>query len=407
MTLFLRKAKELERSGRLLKHESPTLAHISMLFTLFSRLFLILSKEIPNVPVVHASHHGTQTLIAVISKVIHGSSFIIWDHGMLWRERLFALCRDGMPAFTQIGFIGLTRLCTRLAYHRADYVTPCTNVQNVMWAAYLAGGKYLNDYECVALNAKCSAVLNGMNLKRFTIKRELARKTPTAVMLSHISPLKDVMNAIKAAYYIVHEFKLTSYQLHIYGSTEVDLDYALACRTAIKELNIEPNVILKGLGNPANVLPTGWVFVNSSITEGLPLAIGEASLCGLPVVCTNVGGSLEVISDLKTGALYGAVVPPSRSRQLALGQLQVLAMTDGLDSFVDSNNDFPPTTIQELVASGPEALEERIMNPTIGKMREKLGEMFSLKTQSVFSISRYCREHEQVLWLGELYSRHK
>ncbi|KAJ3124547.1 hypothetical protein HK100_011195, partial [Physocladia obscura] len=225
MATFLEKAKEMENDGRLLKHESPTLAHISMLFTLFSRLLLILSREIPNVPVVHVSHHGTQSLIAVVAKVVHGSSVIIWDHGMLWRERLFALGRDPMPSFAQIGFSGLTRLCTRLAYNRADYVTPCTNVQNVMWAAHLAGGKYLNDFERVALLSKCSAVLNGMNLKRFSIKRELARKTPTAVMLSHISPVKDVMNAIKAAYHIVHEFKVSNYELHVYGSPNTDLSY--------------------------------------------------------------------------------------------------------------------------------------------------------------------------------------
>ncbi|KAJ3029686.1 UNVERIFIED_CONTAM: hypothetical protein HDU68_011402 [Siphonaria sp. JEL0065] len=405
MSLLLQKAKDMENAGVLTKQESPTLAHISMLFTLFSRLLLILSKEIPDIPVVHVSHHGTQSLIAVISKVIHGSSVIIWDHGMLWRERLFALCRDGMPPFTQIGFIGLTRVCTRLAYHRADYVTPCTNIQNVMWAAHLAGGKYLNDFERTGLISKCSAVLNGMNLKKFSIRRELARKTPTAVMLSHVSPLKDVMNAIKAAYYIVHEFKLTSYQLHIYGSLEVDMAYTVACKMAIKDLNIESNVILKGLGNPTLVLPTGWIFVNSSITEGLPLAIGEAGLCGLPVVCTNVGGSLEVISDMKTGALYGAIVPPSRSRQLALGQLQVFSMTGGLDTFVDPKFADSSLTIQELIAQGPEALEERIMDPKIGSMRERLGSLFGLKTQSVFSITRYWREHEQVLWLGELYSR--
>ncbi|KAJ3015647.1 UNVERIFIED_CONTAM: hypothetical protein HDU68_012630, partial [Siphonaria sp. JEL0065] len=180
-----------------------------------------------------------------------------------------------------------------VAMYKADYVTPCTNIQNVMWASYLAGGKYLNDFERVSLLAKCSAVLNGMNLKKFSIKRNLARKTPTAVMLSHISPLKDVMNAIRAAYYIVHEFKIKAYHLHVYGSLEVDMAYTLTCQMAIKEFNLESNVFLKGLGNPALVLPTGWIFVNSSITEGLPLALGEAGLCGLPVVCTNVGGSLE------------------------------------------------------------------------------------------------------------------
>ncbi|KAJ3099988.1 hypothetical protein HK100_004800 [Physocladia obscura] len=413
MTTFLEKAKELELAGILLKHESPTLAQISIIFTLFSRLLLILSKEIPNVPVVHVSHHGTQSLIAVVAKAIHGSSIIIWDHGMLWRERLFALGRDQMPSFTQIGFSGLTRLCTRLAYSRylidvrADYVTPCTNVQNVMWAAYLAGGKYLNDFERVALLSKCSAVLNGMNLKRFSIKRELAQQTPTAVMLSHISPVKDVMNAIKAAYHVVHEFKVSNYELHIYGSPNTDLGYTLACNAAIKELNLENNVFLKGLGNPTNVLPTGWLFVNSSITEGLPLAIGEAGLCGLPVVCTDVGGSREVISDLKTGAVYGAVVPPSRPRQLALGQIQVFCMTDGLDSFVNpARKILPPLAIGDLVAQGPDAIMQRISDPEINGLREKLGELFRQKTMSVFSIARYCREHEQILWLGELYKRH-
>ncbi|KAJ3137941.1 hypothetical protein HK100_000181 [Physocladia obscura] len=412
MATFLEKAKQMENDGRLLKHESPTLAHISMLFTLFSRLLLILSREIPKVPVVHVSHHGTQSLIAVVAKVVHGSSVIIWDHGMLWRERLFALGRDQMPSFAQIGFSGLTRLCTRLAYNRADYVTPCTNVQNVMWAAYLAGGKYLNDFERVLLMSKCSAVLNGMNLKRFSIKRELARKTPTAVMLSHISPVKDIMNAIKAAYHVVHEFKVSNYELHVYGSPNTDLSYTLTCNAAIKELNLENNVFLKGLGNPTNVLPTGWIFVNSSITEGLPLAIGEAGLCGLPVVCTDVGGSREVIADLKTGAVYGAVVPPSRPRQLALGQIQVFAMTDGLDLFVNlsqknslAQQQQQQLSVTDLVVQGPEAMMRRILDPDINALREKLGEMFRQKTMSVFSIARYCREHEQVLWLGELYSR--
>eukprot|EP00121_Abeoforma_whisleri_P001866 Awhi_evm1s1670 len=64
------------------------------------------------------------------------------------------------------------------------------------------------------------------------------------------------------------------------------------------------------------VLPEGWVFINSSVSEGLPLAIGEAGLCGLTVVCTDVGGSREVLSDTKPGEpidpfhTYGRIVPP-------------------------------------------------------------------------------------------------
>ncbi|KAJ3028884.1 UNVERIFIED_CONTAM: Transportin-1 [Siphonaria sp. JEL0065] len=412
-TTLLVKAKKLLESGHLLDHEAPTLVHISLLYSLISRFLLILCMDIPKAPVFHVSHHGTQSLLAVVAKSVHQSSIVIWDHGMLWRERLFSLCRDQMPAFTQIGFIGLTRLCARLAYMRADYVTPCTNIQNSFWAAHMAGGKYMNDFEKTALLAKCSTVLNGMNINKFAVKRSRAMKTPTAIMLSHISPVKDILNAIKAAYHIVHEFDLTSYQLHIYGSLKQDLNYTLQCTAMIKELDLDRHVILKGLGNSAQVLPTGWIFVNSSITEGLPLALGEAGLCGLPVVCTDVGGSREVISDLKSGVAFGVTVAPSRPRQLAVGQLQLFAMTDGLDVLA-SSGEMPPKSektvlLADLLDSNAPvgALEKRIMDAQTTKMREQLGLMLRKKVQDAFSVTRYCREHEQVLWLSELYSRQR
>lgn len=93
-------------------------------------------------------------------------------------------------------------------------------------------------------------------------------------MLSHVNRIKDVMNAIEAAATIVHEFKLKEYQLLIYGSLDSDPIYANECANAIVALNLSENVTLCGLGNPSNVLPAGWVFVNSSVSEGLPLAIG-------------------------------------------------------------------------------------------------------------------------------------
>ena len=82
------------------------------------------------------------------------------------------------------------------------------------------------------------------------------------------------MNAIEAAAIIVHEFKIKQYQLLIYGSLESDPVYANECANAIVALNLSENVTLCGLGNPSSVLPAGWVFVNSSVSEGLPLAIG-------------------------------------------------------------------------------------------------------------------------------------
>jgi glycosyltransferase involved in cell wall biosynthesis len=45
------------------------------------------------------------------------------------------------------------------------------------------------------------------------------------------------------------------------------------------------------------------IFVLSSQSEGVPLALLEAMSCGLPSVCTSVGGVPEILADSVTGFL--------------------------------------------------------------------------------------------------------
>lgn len=115
-----------------------------------------------------------QSLLGVIAKTLYGSSLIIWDHGILWRERLLALTTlppTAMPKFVQIGFAGLTRLCATLAYATANCVCPCTSIQNVQWEAYLGGGKYNDDTLSRNMYRKISPVLNGMDVDRFRVNK--------------------------------------------------------------------------------------------------------------------------------------------------------------------------------------------------------------------------------------------
>jgi len=62
----------------------------------------------------------------------------------------------------------------------------------------------------------------------------------------------------------------------------------------------------------------------SSVTEGLPNALMEAHLAGLPVVATDVGGVREVVLD----GLSGVVVPAQDPLRFSQGMQTVMALSE-------------------------------------------------------------------------------
>ena len=81
----------------------------------------------------------------------------------------------------------------------------------------------------------------------------------------------------------------------------------------IKEKDLQNNVVLAGqIPLAAEYLKAFSIFILPSIKEGLPYALLEAGLAGLPVIATTVGGVPEIIEDMKSGIL----IQPKKSDEI-------------------------------------------------------------------------------------------
>jgi glycosyltransferase involved in cell wall biosynthesis len=67
--------------------------------------------------------------------------------------------------------------------------------------------------------------------------------------------------------------------------------------------NAPKNLKVLGWQDAKNVIPIADIFLSTSKNEGIPIAMIEAQLAGIPIVATNVGSVSEVVIINKTGIL--------------------------------------------------------------------------------------------------------
>jgi glycosyltransferase involved in cell wall biosynthesis len=85
---------------------------------------------------------------------------------------------------------------------------------------------------------------------------------------------------------------------------EVDF-YMAGGGNLLNEIKVKAPKNLKVLGwqDAKEVLPIADIFLSTSENEGIPIAMIEALLAGIPIVATDVGSVSEVVIDHKTGFL--------------------------------------------------------------------------------------------------------
>ena len=83
--------------------------------------------------------------------------------------------------------------------------------------------------------------------------------------------------------------------------------------------------------------------------------MGEAALTGAPIVCTDVGASLRVLTDPDDKSCYSEVVAPNDARSMARAQIKLLALLEEWAPYADEgvgseDASFPENPTSEDVA---------------------------------------------------------
>ncbi|QDS70762.1 hypothetical protein FKW77_003684 [Venturia effusa] len=384
--------------------ERPTLGHLDSALELWFRYLFIFSIPIPErVPsVFQASHHSVSAAFGIVCKIKRNCVLQIWDHAISWRETNLYLSSalSTLPPFIRNSLLGLMRLSSMLTLHHADHILPCADFFNPGWETEIGTSQGTVENRKV-FKRKIDPVVNGItDMQKFAPVKEITTTKPTVTMLSHVWFAKDIKTALLAADIILHQWGFKEYQLDIYGALNKAPIYSSECQEIIATKGLAPNVTLCGSADPGMVLSKTWLFLNSSVSEGLPLALGEAALTGAPVVCTDVGASLRVLTNPENNERFSEIVAPNDPLSLARAQINLLALLGQWTKYAEDPEDQPaPVLPINPTTADVEMITKRMYEKS--EQRRALGMMARKIVQTSFSGERYLREHEQMLWVGK------
>ncbi len=256
--------------------------------------------------IYHSLTAGLGGLIGSLAKALNGKPLIVSELGQYMRERTIELARYKIPESAQRQIIRLSETMLRTSYKYADLIVPVSS-------SYIPP-----ELELGADKKDIKIVSNGIDVRKFIPGPSKNGTTPIVGCFARVVPVKGQMTFIKACKKVLENQKAS---FVIVGETKDDPAYYEQCKALVEELGLTENI--KFIGYVDNLLE--WyhkvdVFVLPSLWEGIPLALLEAMSCGLPCVCTAVGGVPDIIRD----GSVGYIVPPDDSDSMSDRIIQLL-----------------------------------------------------------------------------------
>lgn len=257
----------------------------------------LLRAPVPEAALYHAVSTGWAGLVAAMTRVRTGRPMLLTEHGIYARERRIEIDQAEWiyvqrqmpmtlhldPGFFKDLWSRLFNRLSRLTYAHADLIA--TIFEGNRQAQILDG----------ADPAKTVVIPNGIDVERFASLQPVPGPPGELRVgfVGRVVPIKDVKTFLRA-FKIVTE-SVPGARAVLVGPTDEDPEYVVECRTLAATLGIADRMTFAGRADVTEFYPRLDVLVLTSLSEGLPLVILEASAAGVPVVATDVGACRELL----------------------------------------------------------------------------------------------------------------
>jgi glycosyltransferase involved in cell wall biosynthesis len=172
--------------------------------------------------------------------------------------------------------------------------------------------------------SKIAVLSNGVSTEHFCpaadkveIRRQLGLSVSCLAIIcaARLAPEKDLPTLLRALAFVRQT--VPAVQLWLVGDGP-ELEFL---KKLTVDLALESNVRFLGYRQDVNLfLQAADVFVLSSLSEGLSMALLEAASSGLPIVATDVGGNREIVNPPHGGYL----IPPQNPVAMSAALIRLL-----------------------------------------------------------------------------------
>jgi glycosyltransferase involved in cell wall biosynthesis len=266
-----------------------TLAYLPAVLLVARRL----AREGTPVDVIHAHIHRMAWPAAIVGALLR-RPFVVTENSSEWPRR--TITRGALRR-------------ARIAFRRAALVCPVNE-------------RLQRAIESYGVRARFRIVPNTVNAELFHAPEEGA-KTPTKLVNVALHVEVKALDVLLKALAEVGA-RRPELELELIGDGPLTPDLQVLA----SELGIGERVHFAGRAAPAEIseaLRAADVFVLSSLSENMPLAVLEALCCGLPVAATDVGGVPEAVGD------DGVLAPAGDAEGLAAAIEAVVGRYDRFD----------------------------------------------------------------------------